>query len=159
MNGKKESLCFGVQSCAHCQIVTNISSLFRRTASAPFVDHSRNRHANQLCGLVDRNFELSINRMRSGRLRIYEKLFFDIEIIMFCDSLVEDDYLSLESRNRHANQLCGPVDRNFELSINRMRSGRLRIYEKLFFDIEIIMFCDSLVEDDYFSLEIKIHPT
>ena len=97
MNGKKESLCFA-QSCAHCQIVTNISSLFRRTASEPFVDHSRNRHANQLCGLVDRNFELSINRMRSGCLRIYEKLFFDIEIIMFCDSLVEDDYLSLENK-------------------------------------------------------------
>ena len=97
MNGKKESLCFA-QSCAHYQIVTNISSLFRRTASAPFVDHSRNRHANQLCGLVDRNFELSINRMRSERLRIYEKRFFDIEIIMFCDSLVEDDYLSLESK-------------------------------------------------------------
>ena len=98
MDRKKESLCFA-QSCAHCQIVTNISSLFRRTASAPFVDHSRNRHANQLCGLVDRNFELSINRMRTGCLRIYEKLFFDMEIIMFCDSLVEDDYLSLERKN------------------------------------------------------------
>ena len=47
---------------AHCQFISNVSSLFRRTTSAHFVDHSGNRHVNIICELVNWNFELSVNR-------------------------------------------------------------------------------------------------
>ena len=98
MNRWKESFCFA-QSCAYCQIVTNVSSLFRQTASSPLVDHSGNRHANQFCGLVDWNFELSINGMRFGYLRIYEKHFYSynhhVHVIVWLKIIIFPGYKSI----------------------------------------------------------------